>query len=180
PRGRLYGGVDRVLAARARLFGAHARGQQRVCAARRRDRACPRTRGRPPRPWRLGCSASGRRRSRLRGGAAPGRGRRRERRRPLSAGPGRLAGAHAARSRQPAALRPDYHRGSRAPAPEPARVKEMTMLQNSPMYAYLPAKDISRARKFYEEKLGFKPRREVADGVAYEFAKGTGCFLYPT
>ncbi|TMA24553.1 MAG: VOC family protein [Deltaproteobacteria bacterium] len=54
------------------------------------------------------------------------------------------------------------------------------MLQNSPMYAYLPAKDISRARKFYEEKLGFKPRREVADGVAYEFAKGTGCFLYPT
>lgn len=54
------------------------------------------------------------------------------------------------------------------------------MLQDSPMYAYLPAKDVSRARKFYEEKLGFKPKREVAGGVAYEFGKGTGCFLYPT
>jgi predicted enzyme related to lactoylglutathione lyase len=54
------------------------------------------------------------------------------------------------------------------------------MLQNSPMYAYLPAKDVSRARKFYEGKLGFKARQEVAGGVAYEFGKGTGCFLYPT
>jgi predicted enzyme related to lactoylglutathione lyase len=54
------------------------------------------------------------------------------------------------------------------------------MLQNSPMYAYLPAKDVARARKFYEEKLGFKPKREISGGVAYEFAKGTGCYLYPT
>jgi len=54
------------------------------------------------------------------------------------------------------------------------------MLQNSPMYAYLPAKDVGRARKFYEEKLGFKPKREISGGVAYEFGKGTGCFLYPT
>ena len=54
------------------------------------------------------------------------------------------------------------------------------MLQNSPMYAYIPAKDVSRARKFYEGKLGFKARQEVAGGVAYEFGKGTGCFLYPT
>jgi predicted enzyme related to lactoylglutathione lyase len=54
------------------------------------------------------------------------------------------------------------------------------MLQDSPMYAYLPAKDVSRARKFYEGKLGFKARQEVAGGVAYEFGKGTGCFLYPT
>ncbi|HEU4647335.1 MAG TPA: VOC family protein [Burkholderiales bacterium] len=54
------------------------------------------------------------------------------------------------------------------------------MLQNSPMYAYIPAKDVSRARKFYEGKLGFKARQEVAGGVAYGFGKGTGCFLYPT
>jgi predicted enzyme related to lactoylglutathione lyase len=54
------------------------------------------------------------------------------------------------------------------------------MLQNSPMYAYLPAKDVARARRFYEEKLGFVPKREVAGGVTYEFAGGTGCFLYPT
>ena len=54
------------------------------------------------------------------------------------------------------------------------------MLQNAPMYSYIPAKDVARARKFYEAKLGFKPRREVAGGVVYEFGKGTGCFLYPT
>ena len=54
------------------------------------------------------------------------------------------------------------------------------MLQYAPMYSYIPAKDVDRARKFYEEKLGFKPKQEIAGGVAYEFAKGTGCFLYPT
>ena len=25
------------------------------------------------------------------------------------------------------------------------------MLQNAPMYAYIPVKDVNRARKFYEE-----------------------------
>jgi predicted enzyme related to lactoylglutathione lyase len=54
------------------------------------------------------------------------------------------------------------------------------MLQKSPMYAYLPAKDVNRARSFYEQKLGFKPKQEISGGVAYEFGKGTGCFLYPT
>ncbi len=54
------------------------------------------------------------------------------------------------------------------------------MLQNAPMYAYIPAKDVARARKFYEEKLGFKPKLETAGGVVYEFGKGTACFLYPT
>ena len=54
------------------------------------------------------------------------------------------------------------------------------MLQQSPMYAYLPAKDVARARKFYEEKLGLKPKQEIEGGVTYEFGKGTACFLYPT
>src|SRR5687768_15126544 len=54
------------------------------------------------------------------------------------------------------------------------------MLQAHPMYAYLPAKDVGRARRFYEEKLGFKPGPEIAGGVAYEFGNGTSCFLYPT
>jgi len=55
------------------------------------------------------------------------------------------------------------------------------MLQNSPLYAYIPAQDVSRARRFYEEKLGFKAaREEIAGGVVYEFGKGTACFLYPT
>ncbi|KQV95720.1 VOC family protein [Rhizobacter sp. Root1221] len=48
------------------------------------------------------------------------------------------------------------------------------------MYAYIPAKDMARARQFYEGKLGFKPKEEVADGVVYAFGRGTACFLYPT
>lgn len=54
------------------------------------------------------------------------------------------------------------------------------MLQKHPMYAYLPASDMARARKFYEGKLGFTPGEEIAGGVAYTFGKGTACFLYPT
>jgi predicted enzyme related to lactoylglutathione lyase len=48
------------------------------------------------------------------------------------------------------------------------------------MYAYIPAKDIARARKFYEKTLEFKAKEEYAGGVVYEFGKGTACFLYPT
>jgi len=54
------------------------------------------------------------------------------------------------------------------------------MLQNSPFYAYIPARDVARARRFYEDKLGLKAREEVAGGVVYEFGKGTAAFLYPT
>lgn len=54
------------------------------------------------------------------------------------------------------------------------------MLQKSPMYAYIPASNVDRARKFYEQKLGFKPKLEVAGGVVYEFAEHTACFLYST
>jgi predicted enzyme related to lactoylglutathione lyase len=54
------------------------------------------------------------------------------------------------------------------------------MLQQAPLYAYIPAKDVARARKFYEEKLGLKPKEQIAGGITYEFAKGTACFLYPT
>jgi predicted enzyme related to lactoylglutathione lyase len=54
------------------------------------------------------------------------------------------------------------------------------MLQDAPMYAYIPAKDMARARKFYEEKVGLKPSQETNGGVVYEFGGGTACFLYPT
>jgi catechol 2,3-dioxygenase-like lactoylglutathione lyase family enzyme len=54
------------------------------------------------------------------------------------------------------------------------------MLQKSPLYAYLPAKDVARARRFYEDKLGFEAKEETAGGVIYDFAQGTACFLYPT
>ena len=54
------------------------------------------------------------------------------------------------------------------------------MLQTASMYSYLPAANVQRARRFYEQKLGFRPDEEIAGGVVYRFANGTGCFLYPT
>ena len=54
------------------------------------------------------------------------------------------------------------------------------MLQKAPMYAYIPARDLARARQFYEQKVGLTPKEEVAGGVVYEFAGNTACFLYPT
>jgi len=54
------------------------------------------------------------------------------------------------------------------------------MLQNAPMYAYIPARDVTRARGFYEGKLGLKPAQELNGGIVYEFGDRTACFLYPT
>ena len=54
------------------------------------------------------------------------------------------------------------------------------MLQHAPIYAYLPAEDLARARRFYEDQLGFKPIQPDANGVTYEFAGLTACFLYAT
>ncbi len=54
------------------------------------------------------------------------------------------------------------------------------MLQKSPLYAYLPARDLDRARRFYEETLGFVPKSLNNGGVTYEFAGGTAAFLYST
>jgi predicted enzyme related to lactoylglutathione lyase len=54
---------------------------------------------------------------------------------------------------------------------------EVSMLQSHPMYAYIPASDMARARQFYEGKIGLKGK-EIAGGVAYEFGEHTACFLY--
>jgi catechol 2,3-dioxygenase-like lactoylglutathione lyase family enzyme len=54
------------------------------------------------------------------------------------------------------------------------------MLQDSPMYSYIPAKDVARARQFYEGKLGFRVKEEINGGVVYASAAGTACFLYLT
>ncbi len=54
------------------------------------------------------------------------------------------------------------------------------MLQKSRMYTYIPAKDVARARAFYEVIVGLEPKQELNGGVVYEFAGGTACFLYPT
>ena len=54
------------------------------------------------------------------------------------------------------------------------------MLKNAPIVPYLPAADIARARKFYEEKVGLVAREEVAGGVIYECWNGSWVFLYPS
>ncbi len=53
------------------------------------------------------------------------------------------------------------------------------MLRNAPIRAYIPASDVSRARKFYEDVVGLKPREEYAGGVIYECG-GTEVFMYLT
>ena len=52
------------------------------------------------------------------------------------------------------------------------------MLKNAPVVPYIPATEIARARKFYEEKVGLVPRQEIAGGVVYECGKGSWIFLY--
>src|SRR5688500_4942091 len=56
----------------------------------------------------------------------------------------------------------------------------MPMLRDAPLYAYFPASDLDRARRFYEETLGFVPRSVNNGGVTYEFGGGTAAFLYIT
>jgi predicted enzyme related to lactoylglutathione lyase len=52
------------------------------------------------------------------------------------------------------------------------------MLKNSPVIPYIPATDIARARKFYEDKVGLVPREEIAGDVVYECAGGSWIYLY--
>ena len=54
------------------------------------------------------------------------------------------------------------------------------MLKNAPIVPYIPVADVGRARKFYEEKVGLKPREEYAGGVIYECGNGTWVFMYPS
>jgi catechol 2,3-dioxygenase-like lactoylglutathione lyase family enzyme len=54
------------------------------------------------------------------------------------------------------------------------------MLKNSPIVPYLPVADVGRARKFYEGKLGLKPKEEYAGGVMYECGSGSWVFMYPS
>jgi predicted enzyme related to lactoylglutathione lyase len=54
------------------------------------------------------------------------------------------------------------------------------MLKNAPVVPYIPAANVARARRFYEETVGLAPRDEVAGGVVYECGNGSWIFLYPT
>jgi predicted enzyme related to lactoylglutathione lyase len=53
------------------------------------------------------------------------------------------------------------------------------MLNTAPIRAYIPASDVSRARQFYEQKVGLVPKEDYAGGVIYACG-GTEVFLYPT
>jgi len=53
------------------------------------------------------------------------------------------------------------------------------MLKIKRIGAAIPAQDMARARKFYEEKLGLKPAQEEPDGVMYMVGE-TGFLLFPS
>jgi predicted enzyme related to lactoylglutathione lyase len=53
------------------------------------------------------------------------------------------------------------------------------MLSTAPIRAYIPVSNVARARKFYEETVGLKPKQDYAGGVIYECG-GTEVFMYPT
>jgi predicted enzyme related to lactoylglutathione lyase len=53
------------------------------------------------------------------------------------------------------------------------------MLSNAPIRAYIPASDVQRARRFYEQKIGLIPKEDYASGVIYECG-GAEVFLYET
>jgi predicted enzyme related to lactoylglutathione lyase len=53
------------------------------------------------------------------------------------------------------------------------------MLTQAPIRAYIPVLDVSRARRFYENTIGLRPKAEFAGGVIYECG-GAEAFLYPT
>jgi catechol 2,3-dioxygenase-like lactoylglutathione lyase family enzyme len=54
------------------------------------------------------------------------------------------------------------------------------MLKIKESYATLPAQDIKRARKFYEEKLGLTPAEESPDGGASYKTGNTGFGVFPS
>ncbi|MGH2663225.1 MAG: VOC family protein [Actinomycetota bacterium] len=53
------------------------------------------------------------------------------------------------------------------------------MIEVFPVHATLPASDLSRARHWYQERMGLTPIREDEVGLWYEFA-GSRLLLYET
>lgn len=52
------------------------------------------------------------------------------------------------------------------------------MLTDVPIVPYIPASDLDRARRFYEDKVGLVPRDANDGGVAYDCAGGSWIYLY--
>jgi catechol 2,3-dioxygenase-like lactoylglutathione lyase family enzyme len=54
------------------------------------------------------------------------------------------------------------------------------MLGSHRAFPTIPASDLARARRWYDEKLGLKPARETMVGLVYTLGSGTGFLLYET
>jgi predicted enzyme related to lactoylglutathione lyase len=57
---------------------------------------------------------------------------------------------------------------------------EVIMLKITESAAALPAQDIARARKFYEQKLGLTPEEAGTDGSAFYRTGNTGFLVFPS
>lgn len=54
------------------------------------------------------------------------------------------------------------------------------MLESARAVPTIAVADLDRARKFYEETLGFKALDETPAGIRFEMAGGSWIFVYPT
>ena len=52
------------------------------------------------------------------------------------------------------------------------------MLKNAPIIPYIPAKDLDRARKFYQEKVGLDPGDKFDGGITFKCGGGTTIVMY--
>jgi catechol 2,3-dioxygenase-like lactoylglutathione lyase family enzyme len=52
------------------------------------------------------------------------------------------------------------------------------VLSSAPVVPTLAVKDLDRARRFYEETLGFEVEAEVAETVRYRCGSGTGLAIF--
>jgi catechol 2,3-dioxygenase-like lactoylglutathione lyase family enzyme len=65
-------------------------------------------------------------------------------------------------------------------AVQPFDLENKKMLKDAAIVPYIPVADVRRARKFYEEKVGLKPKEDYAGGVIYECGNGSWVFMYPS
>jgi catechol 2,3-dioxygenase-like lactoylglutathione lyase family enzyme len=54
------------------------------------------------------------------------------------------------------------------------------MLTDCRVHATIPAADLGRARKWYADKLGLEPIRQMPGGLMYDAADSTRFLIYPT
>jgi len=63
-------------------------------------------------------------------------------------------------------------------APESRRMKQI--LADRAIHAALPAANLERARRFYAEKLGLTPEREMIGALFYRCGENTQFLLFPS